>query len=111
MHKLVEYPWPGNVRELMNAVERAVVLSRTDFVDADELMFLTADDGDSNNRGRSGPAAQAAGASENLPLTEVEKRSILEALDVCGGNKSEAARRLGITRKTLRKKLTKYESN
>jgi two-component system response regulator HydG len=111
MHKLVEYPWPGNVRELMNAVERAVVLSRTDFVDADELMFLTADDGDSNNRGRSGPAAQAAGASGNLPLTEVEKRSILEALDVCGGNKSEAARRLGITRKTLRKKLTKYESN
>ena len=111
MHKLVEYPWPGNVRELMNAVERAVVLSRTDFVDADELMFLTADDGDSNNRGRSGPAAQVAGASENLPLTEVEKRSILEALDVCGGNKSEAARRLGITRKTLRKKLTKYESN
>jgi two-component system response regulator HydG len=111
MHKLVEYPWPGNVRELMNAVERAVVLSRTDFVDADELMFLTADDGDSNNRGQSGPAAQAAGASENLPLTEVEKRSILEALDVCGGNKSEAARRLGITRKTLRKKLTKYESN
>ncbi|MEN6467407.1 MAG: helix-turn-helix domain-containing protein, partial [Smithella sp.] len=38
-----------------------------------------------------------------------EKRSILEALSACGGNKSEAARRLGITRKTLRKKLTKYE--
>jgi DNA-binding NtrC family response regulator len=47
---------------------------------------------------------------ENLPLEEVEKRSILEALAACGGNKSEAARRLGITRKTLRKKLEKYES-
>ena len=46
----------------------------------------------------------------NLPLDEVEKRSILEALKTCGGNKSEAARRLGITRKTLRKKLEKYES-
>jgi two-component system response regulator HydG len=45
----------------------------------------------------------------NLPLDEVEKRSILEALDTCGGNKSEAARRLGITRKTLRKKLERYE--
>jgi len=111
MHKLVEYPWPGNVRELMNAVERAVVLSRADFVDTDELMFLTADDGDSNDRDRNGPAAQAAGASGNLPLTEVEKRSILEALQQAGGNKSEAARRLGITRKTLRKKLEKYESN
>jgi two-component system response regulator HydG len=39
----------------------------------------------------------------------VEKRSILEAVNACGGNKSEAARRLGITRKTLRKKLDKYE--
>ena len=111
MQKLVEYPWPGNVRELMNAVERAVVLSRDDFVDADELMFLTANDGDSNDRDRSGPADQAGGAAGNLPLTEVEKRSILEVLGACGGNKSEAARRLGITRKTLRKKLTKYESN
>ena len=45
---------------------------------------------------------------ENLPLEEVEKRTILEALDIVGGNKSEAARRLGITRKTLRKKLDKY---
>jgi len=46
---------------------------------------------------------------DNMPLDEVEKRSILEAVDACGGNKSEAARRLGITRKTLRKKLDRYE--
>jgi len=49
------------------------------------------------------------GGVESLPLEEVEKRSILEALEATGGNKSEAARRLGITRKTLRKKLEKYE--
>jgi two-component system response regulator HydG len=47
---------------------------------------------------------------ENMPPDEVEKRSILEAINACSGNKSEAARRLGITRKTLRKKLEKYES-
>jgi len=47
---------------------------------------------------------------ENMPLDEVEKRSILETINACSGNKSEAARRLGITRKTLRKKLDKYES-
>ncbi len=52
-----------------------------------------------------------AGGAENLPLEEVEKRSILEALEATGGNKSEAARRLGITRKTLRKKLEKYEGS
>ena len=40
---LVRYSWPGNVRELMNAVERAVVLSRTETVDEDELIFTMAD--------------------------------------------------------------------
>jgi two-component system response regulator HydG len=103
MEKLVKYAWPGNVRELMNAVERAVVLSRAEYIDADELELLMADN-------------QIAGGNdqlrlpENMPLDEVEKRSILEAVNACGGNKSEAARRLGITRKTLRKKLDKYES-
>ena len=104
LEKLVQYPWPGNVRELMNAIERAVVLSRNTYLDEDELTLLMADDGDS-----SGAANQTAGTSGNLPLEEVEKRSILEALTDCGGNKSEAARRLGITRKTLRKKLEKYK--
>jgi len=102
MEKLIKYNWPGNVRELMNAVERAVVLSRAKFLDADELSLMMAD---------SPSAAQSDKPcmTGNLPLDEVEKRSILEALDTCGGNKSEAARRLGITRKTLRKKLERYE--
>jgi two-component system response regulator HydG len=104
MQKLVRYAWPGNVRELMNAVERAVVLSRTEYLDVEDMTLLAMDD----------PTADEARPfvlSPNLPLEEVEKRSILDALTVCGGNKSEAARRLGITRKTLRKKLEKYEQN
>jgi two-component system response regulator HydG len=108
--KLVQYPWPGNVRELMNAIERAVVLSRNTYLDEDELTLLMADDGDPNGRVQSGVCDRSAGTSGNLPLEEVEKRSILEALNDCSGNKSEAARRLGITRKTLRKKLEKYET-
>ncbi|MEE9911344.1 MAG: sigma-54 dependent transcriptional regulator [Deltaproteobacteria bacterium] len=108
MQKLVQYTWPGNVRELMNAVERAVVLSRADTVGADELVFPMADQCPSRDAMMA--AHPPAGGSENLALTEVEKRSILEALQKAGGNKSEAARRLGITRKTLRKKLTKYET-
>lgn len=102
MEKLIKYNWPGNVRELMNAVERAVVLSRTKFLDADELSLMMPDN---PSAGQSGKPCMTG----NLPLDEVEKRSILEALDTCRGNKSEAARRLGITRKTLRKKLTRYE--
>ena len=103
MEKLVKYAWPGNVRELMNAVERAVVLSRAEYIDAEELALLMADS--PNASGIEQPAVP-----ENMPLDEVEKRSILEAISACSGNKSEAARRLGITRKTLRKKLDKYES-
>jgi two-component system response regulator HydG len=103
MENLVKYAWPGNVRELMNAVERAVVLSRLEYLDADELGLLMAD------------SPNASGSDQlnftgNIPLDEMEKRSILEVVNACGGNKSEAARRLGITRKTLRKKLDKYES-
>ena len=102
MEKLVKYAWPGNVRELMNAVERAVVLSRLEYLDADDLVLLMADSpiADGNDQ---------LSLPENMPLDEVEKRSILDAVNACGGNKSEAARRLGITRKTLRKKLDKYE--
>jgi len=104
MEKLVKYSWPGNVRELMNAVERAVVLSRSDYLDVDELALLMADS--PNASGSEQPSLP-----ENMPLDEVEKRSILEAINACSGNKSETARRLGITRKTLRKKLDKYGSS
>jgi two-component system, NtrC family, response regulator HydG len=103
MEKLLKYSWPGNIRELMNAIERAVVLSRKEYLDAEELALMMADnsvDVDTiQNR-----------LMENLPLEEVEKITILEALATSAGNKSEAARRLGITRKTLRKKLEKYKN-
>lgn len=102
MEKLVKYAWPGNVRKLMNAVERAVVLSRLEYLDADELLLLMVDN--QITGGNDQPSLP-----ENL-LDEVEKRSILELVNACGGNKSEAARRLSITRKTLRKKLDKFES-
>lgn len=104
MQKLTAYAWPGNVRELMNAVERAVVLSRSDEVDEDELVFPMAD------QCLAPDAPRMAATTAGLPLEAVEKQSILEAMKAAGGNKSEAARRLGITRKTLRKKLEKYES-
>jgi two-component system response regulator HydG len=104
MQKLTAYAWPGNVRELMNAVERAVVLSRSDTVDEDELVFPMAD------QCLPPDAPRIAAATAGLPLEAVEKQSILEAMKAASGNKSEAARRLGITRKTLRKKLEKYES-
>ncbi|HDZ24613.1 MAG TPA: sigma-54-dependent Fis family transcriptional regulator [Desulfobacteraceae bacterium] len=103
MARLVSYDWPGNVRELMNAVERMVVLARGDYVGEPDLppIILEQAEGPASGQGTKDLPA-------DLPLEEVEKASILKTLESAGGNKSEAARRLGITRRTLHKKLKKY---
>jgi two-component system response regulator HydG len=104
MEKFLSYSWPGNIRELMNAVERAVVLARTDFLDAEDIALMT------GNHAVTG-GQESDQRSLRLSLEDVEKKSILDALNNCGGNKSEAARQLEITRKTLRAKLQKYQKN
>jgi len=101
MDLLLKHDWPGNVRELMNAVERAVVLSRSEILTAADFADLRPDAGTEEEQGA--PAAPASSS-----LEEIEKTTILRTLAEAGYNKSEAARRLGITRKTLHKKLKKY---
>ena len=103
MDHLLKYSWPGNVRELMNAIERGVVLSRSnEYLDLDDLSLISdtisSDDESSSNDI----------LPDGLPLDEVEKATILRTLKSSGGNKSETSRRLGITRRTLHKKLKKY---
>jgi len=102
MDLLIRYDWPGNVRELMNAVERAVVLARTDYLDDHDFSILQP------LLEESTPAPLDFDNIENISLEEVEKAAILRMLESVAGNKSETARRLGITRKTLHKKLKKY---
>jgi two-component system response regulator HydG len=101
MDRLLKYQWPGNVRELMNAVERAIVLSRSEYLDEEELALL-------GEPSRENAVPTGHEVLANLPLDEVEKATIIKMLESTSGNKSEAARRLGITRKTLHKKLKKY---
>ena len=102
MDMLIRYEWPGNVRELMNAVERGVVLSQSEYLDGKDFSQIFGDE-DFQKR-----AVTDALISSESSLEEVEKATILNTLDLSGGNKSEAARRLGITRRTLHKKLKKY---
>ncbi len=100
MDRLLRYDWPGNVRELMNTVERGVVLARSEYIDEGELTpVLLKEPGE-----KTLPPGEAGAVS----LEALEKATILKTLDQTGGNKSEAARRLGITRRTLHQKLKKY---
>ena len=99
---LLEYPWPGNVRELRNLVERVVLLEEGDVVDSEhfppELLGR-----------RSAPASSAAAAVRDvlgLPtLAQIEADHINEVLRMTAGNKSRAARILGISRQGLIEKL------
>ena len=108
MDILRHYPWPGNVRELENVLERGVILMRGDYLDEESLPIAIkkwlAEQG--------GTATGPAAAAQDLPssLVAAEKLVILKTLEDTGGNKSEAARRLGITRKTLLNKLNKYQA-
>lgn len=105
--KLLAYDWPGNVRELQNCMERAVALTRFD-----QVMLEDLPDRLLAYRPALKPASQfaqdEAGPSELLPLEEIERRHILKVLGALGGNKTEAARVLGLDRKTLYRKLERY---
>lgn len=104
LDSLLRYAWPGNVRELENAVERAVILSTGDVITGRELPAIVIEDVPA---ALMQPAVDMA--SGDLSLDMVERRAIEETLRRAGDNKSEAARRLGITRATLHNKLRKYD--
>ncbi|MBL8941386.1 MAG: sigma-54-dependent Fis family transcriptional regulator, partial [Archangium sp.] len=97
--KLLTYDWPGNVRELSNCIERAVALTRYDEVGIDDLPEKVV----AHRPTRVVLAAEDP--SEFITLEELEKRYTLKVLEALQGNKTQAARILGIERKTLYRKL------
>ncbi|MBS1831740.1 MAG: sigma-54-dependent Fis family transcriptional regulator [Acidobacteria bacterium] len=100
MQKLVGYYWPGNVRELQNVVERSLVLASTQVIHANDIKLDV-----SPNRAK----ALAPGDGflpEGVSLEEHEQSLIREALKRANGNKSQAARLLGLTRNALRYRLS-----
>jgi len=98
IEKLLEYYWPGNVRELENVIERSMVLANDPVLDAEDIRLDLA------------PKARAATADSFLPegmtLDQYEQSIIREALNRASGNKSQAARLLGLTRNALRYRLS-----
>jgi Nif-specific regulatory protein len=103
--KLLRYRWPGNIRELKNTVERAVVLGAGPIVEADDLMLseLQLPGGSSTTDQSKDPGAGYEGSL--LSLSELEEKHIAFVLQHTGGNKSQAAKILGVERSTLDRKL------
>lgn len=100
--QLQKYPWPGNIRELENAIERAVLLARTQILGPADFVHLTV-------AGRRPTGSDATSSRTRiLPLSEVEKQHIISALRKCGFNQGRAAEALGLHRNTLRNKMNEY---
>ena len=97
MERLTAFDWPGNVRQLQNEVQRAVLLSEGEEVDAADLSVTTM------------RAGGDANTDTNFTLLEgVERNAIVQMLKETGGNKLETAKRLGIGRQTLYNKIKAY---
>ena len=104
---LLSYHWPGNIRELKNVVERAIILAEDSAINPNllppEIVYAEQKRAVSPIQSES-PAAQGGGS-----LDAVERNLIIKSLNDAMGNKSLAAKNLGISRTTLWKKLKDYE--
>jgi DNA-binding NtrC family response regulator len=98
MEKLIAYHWPGNVRELENVIERSLVMATGTQLDAADIKLESAP--------RPRPQSEAHFVPDGLSLDQYEQEIIREALRRADGNKSQAARMLGLTRNALRYRLT-----
>jgi DNA-binding NtrC family response regulator len=111
---LLAYPWPGNVRELRTAIEHGVVMSNSDTIDLSHLPSSL----HSSQPPRDESSQQAAPPAPNIPLVDpahlnliwLEKEAIRLALEISHGNRTNAAKLLGISRRTLQRKLSEADS-
>jgi two-component system response regulator HydG len=103
LERLESYRWPGNVRELENLIERMVLLARKDRIDAEDLPEEIA--------GVKRPPRDAILELVGTPLADVEQRLLDETLRITGGNKTQAAKLLGIDVRTVARKLERREDD
>jgi DNA-binding NtrC family response regulator len=104
LEAMMKYRWPGNVRELRTSIERAVVFCRGEKITLRDLPANVRTD-------RSGAAQMEATPvleQNNMTVEEAEKQLIIRALKECNGNRTLAARKIGISRRTLHRKLHIY---
>jgi transcriptional regulator with PAS, ATPase and Fis domain len=90
---LLQYEWPGNVRELRNVLERAAILCEGTLIDSDHLAL---------------PTAARSSRNDTTDLSALERTTIAKVLHECRGNKTKAARRLGLSRTQIHQRIRKY---
>jgi DNA-binding NtrC family response regulator len=115
LDSLKTHAWPGNIRELRNVVTKAAVLAHGCVIVAEDLAFGSApasgyEGSRLNGYGMNGAGNRAMSAGASTSLDGMERRMIREALEATGGHQQRAAARLGISRRTLSRKLKMYES-
>ncbi|MHB1951346.1 MAG: sigma-54-dependent transcriptional regulator [Acidiferrobacteraceae bacterium] len=106
---LLGYSWPGNVRELRNAVERALLSARAETIETSDLPQAVLARSDSAPKAVSPGAGMMSHEGLDLWLEEVERRAILEALEQCAGVQAQAAKRLGISERSLWHRIKKLK--
>jgi DNA-binding NtrC family response regulator len=104
LESIIRYAWPGNVRELRTAVEHAVVLAKGDMIELTGLPQSV------QSRGVIQHEKQLTQSlvDKGVTLEEAEKQLIIRTLKECRGNRTTAARKIGISRRTLHRKLNRY---
>lgn len=100
LEKLISYAFPGNVRELQYTIERAVIMSDTEQVEARDIIF---------NQEQPRPGTTVSSSAPVTNLGEVEKQTILKVIEKHHGNITQAAKELGLTRTALYRRLHKYD--
>lgn len=111
--KLQAYSWRGNIRELENAMHRAILMSVEDELEPDAIHLTTSEFTQKHNPVEASAIENAAGVETLVgrTISEVEQDMILNTLDHCLGNRTHAAKILGISIRTLRNKLNQYKED
>ena len=107
MELLLAYQWPGNVRELANVLERAVLLSSS----REEITVSDLPPNILNKSYENESDQKLSSPTDSLRIEEVERTHIEKVLKLVGGNKSKAARLLGISRRKLYRKIARLRLN
>ncbi len=100
--RMLTYDWPGNVRELANGIERAVAATRFEEIQVEDLPDRV------REKSRKHAPLSGTELTELMTLEEVERRHTLRVLEACKGNRTDAAKLLGLDRKTLYRKLLRW---